>query len=234
MNQRISPVCGGESRERGGQLEVTTVREQRLEPPKGVFKPWRKTSEPEHDGTVLQAQREPLIDLLVLLAEQSASVGKSYYVEIGRANTATGIPHYMNSGYLPWAFLGLLAYTFVAPLMKVATSAIPSNVAVFISNLILVGAAGVVVLFTDGSVTPYLTHPKAPYAYAAGLALAVGIIAYYRALAVGPVSVVTPIFGMFLVTSSLIGITVLGESLTIRKAAGIGFAILAVYLTAIE
>lgn len=140
----------------------------------------------------------------------------------------------MNSEYLSWAFLGLLAYTFVAPLMKMATSDIPSNVAVFISNVILVGAAAVVVLFTNESVTPYLTHPKALYAYAAGLALAVGIIAYYRALAVGPVSIVTPIFGMFLVTSSLIGIAVLGESFTIRKAAGIGFAVLAVYLTAVE
>ena len=136
--------------------------------------------------------------------------------------------------YLPWALLGLLAYTFVAPLMKVATSEIPSNVAVFISNVILVGAAAAVVLFTNESVTPYLTHPKAPYAYAAGLALAVGIIAYYRALAVGPVSIVTPIFGMFLVTSSLIGVAVLGESLTIRKIAGLGFAVLAVYLTAVE
>lgn len=134
--------------------------------------------------------------------------------------------------YLLWALLGLAAYTLVAPLMKVATGAIPSNIAVFISNIILVAAAAVVVFVTDESVTAYLTHPKAPYAYAAGLALAVGILAYYRALAVGPVSVVTPIFGMFLVTSSLIGIVALGESLSTRKVVGVGFAVLAVYLTA--
>jgi transporter family protein len=133
--------------------------------------------------------------------------------------------------YLPWALLGLAAYTLVAPLMKVATSAIPSNVAVFISNIILVAAAAVVVVVGDESVAPYLTHPKAPYAYAAGLALAVGILAYYRGLAVGPVSVVTPVFGMFIVTSSLIGVVALGESLSVRKAAGVGFAVLAVYLT---
>jgi transporter family protein len=134
--------------------------------------------------------------------------------------------------YLPWALLGLAAYTLVAPLMKVATSAMPSNIAVFISNIILVVAAAVVVFVTDGSVTAYLTHPKAPYAYAAGLALAVGILAYYRALALGPVSVVTPVFGMFIVTSSLIGVVALGESLSVRNVLGIGFAVLAVYLTA--
>jgi transporter family protein len=136
--------------------------------------------------------------------------------------------------YLPWALLGLVAYTLVAPLMKVATSEIPSNVAVLISNSMLIVAAVAVVLYTNESVTPYLTHPKAPYAYAAGLALAVGILAYYRALALGPVSVVTPVFGMFIVTSSLIGVAFLDESLTITKVAGIGFAILAVYLTAVE
>ena len=72
--------------------------------------------------------------------------------------------------YLAWALLGLVAYTLVAPLMKVATNAIPSNVAVLISNTILIVAAAAIVLYTDESVTAYLTHPKAPYAYAGGLA----------------------------------------------------------------
>jgi transporter family protein len=48
------------------------------------------------------------------------------------------------------------------------------------------------------------------------------------------VSIVVPIFGLFLVTSSLVGVVALDESLTTRKAAGIGFAMLAVYLTSVE
>jgi transporter family protein len=136
--------------------------------------------------------------------------------------------------YLPWAVLGLAAYTLVAPLMKVATSELPSSVAVLISNTVLVVAAVAVVVLSNESVVGYLTHPKAPYAYAGGLALAVGILAYYRALSLGPVSVVTPVFGMFIVTSSLIGIVVLDESLTARKVAGIALAVLAVYLTSVE
>ncbi|MGM0397924.1 MAG: EamA family transporter [Halobacteriota archaeon] len=134
--------------------------------------------------------------------------------------------------YLRWSLLALLAYSLVAPLMKVATEEIPTNVAVMISNTMLVVAAAVLVLLTNDSTIEYLSHPRAPYLYAAGIALAVGILAYYKALSLGPVSVVTPIFGMFLVLSSLVGFVVLGESVTARKGLGIVFAVIAVYLTA--
>ena len=43
------------------------------------------------------------------------------------------------------------------------------------------------------------------------------------------VSVVTPIFAMFLVFSSAIGVLVLGKEFTTRKVPGICFAMLAVY-----
>lgn len=134
--------------------------------------------------------------------------------------------------YLLWTLLGLLAYTLVPPLMKVATSEIPPTVALLISNTILVVVTVAVVLVSDQSVAEHLTASKAIYAYGAGLALAVGILAYYTGLSMGPVSVVTPIFGMFLVTSSILGIAFLGETLTARKALGFAFAVAAVYLTA--
>ncbi len=136
--------------------------------------------------------------------------------------------------YLPWAILALLAYTFVAPLMSLATAEVPSNVAVLISNSVLVIATVAVVAVSREPVFEYLTHPDIPYALAAGICLSVGILAYYRALAMGPVSTVVPIFGMFIVTSSIIGIAALDEPLTARKAAGIVLAVVAVYLTAVE
>lgn len=139
--------------------------------------------------------------------------------------------------YLPWALLALVAYTLVPVLMRVATTgseAIPSDVATVISNTILVVAALVVVAGTGQRVTPHLGSSKLPFALAAGVFLAIGIIAYYRALALGPVSVVTPVFGLFLITSSVLGIAVLGESLTARKLAGISLAVVAVYLVTVE
>ena len=136
--------------------------------------------------------------------------------------------------YLPWALLALASYTLVAPLVKLATAEIPSDVALLVANGMLVVGAAVVVVASDTAVVPYLTDSHAVYAYAAGICLTIGILAYYRALASGPVSVVVPIFGLFIVTSSIIGIAVLEEPLTARKVAGIGCAVLAVYLTAVK
>ncbi|SNR51487.1 EamA family transporter [Halorubrum vacuolatum] len=137
------------------------------------------------------------------------------------------------ASYLPYALLSMGAYALVSPLMRVATTgpdAIPSDVAVIITNLILVGLAASIVVYTGQEVTGTLGSSKLPHVIAAGIFLGIGIIALYRALALGPVSVVTPIFAMFLVFSSVIGIVLLGESFTARKGIGIVFAVIAVYL----
>ncbi len=139
----------------------------------------------------------------------------------------------MTGSYLPYALLAMGAYALVSPLMRVATTgpdAVPSDVAVVISNVLLVAMATGVVLYTGQGFSGALSSPKLRHVLAAGVFLGIGILALYRSLALGPVSVVTPIFAMFLVFSSLIGIVVLGESFTLRKGLGIVFAVLAVYL----
>ncbi|MFB6161181.1 MAG: EamA family transporter [Haloferacaceae archaeon] len=135
--------------------------------------------------------------------------------------------------YLPWSVLALVTYSAVAPLMRVATTGearIPSDVAALVSNGILVAGTVVVVYASGDRVAPYLGHAKIPYVLAAGAFLTVGILAYYRALALGPVSTVTPVFGMFLVGSSAVGFLFLDEPFTARKALGILLAVAAVYL----
>jgi transporter family protein len=140
-------------------------------------------------------------------------------------------------GYLRWALLALFSYSAVAPLVRVATTGdpkIPSFVAALVTNVILIVITVGVVLYEGQPVLSTLGNPRAPYLYVAGVFLAVGILAYYRALSLGPVSVVVPIFGTFLVISSVVGVVVLEESLTLRRAAGIGCAALAVYLVSTE
>ncbi|GAB6878809.1 hypothetical protein JCM17823_10830 [Halorubrum gandharaense] len=139
----------------------------------------------------------------------------------------------METTYLPYALLAMGAYALVSPLMRVATTgpnAVPSDVAVVISNTLLVVMSIGVILYTGQGFTTHLGSPKMVHVLAAGVFLGIGILALYRALALGPVSVVTPIFAMFLVFSSVIGFLVLGEEFTLRKALGIVFAALAVYL----
>jgi transporter family protein len=136
--------------------------------------------------------------------------------------------------YLWYALLALLAYTLVAPLTKLATQELPADTVAFVTNGILVLTALGVIIATDKPLGSALTHEHAPYMYAAGGCLAVGILAYYRALSAGPVSVVVPIFGLFLVASSVVGIVFLEEALTLRKATGIVLAVVAVFLTTFE
>ena len=136
--------------------------------------------------------------------------------------------------YVVWAIVALLSYTLVAPLVSAATPAVPSDVALVFANGILIVVALGVIAVTDQAVLPYLTHEKAPLVYAAGLFLAVGILAYYRALALGPVSVVVPVFGLFLVTSAAAGVVLLDEPLTTRKVLGVALAVIAIYLVAGE
>lgn len=134
--------------------------------------------------------------------------------------------------YLLWTLIALAAYSFVAPLVNLAARSIPSNVVALVSNGVLAVVVLVFVLLTEDAVLPHLTAPESIYMYAAGVCLSVGILGYYRALSLGPVSVVVPIFGLFVVTSSLLGVVWLEESLTARKLAGIGFAVVAIVLTA--
>lgn len=132
--------------------------------------------------------------------------------------------------YLSLSLVAFIAYSLVAPMMKVAMESVPSTVAVFISNFVLLVLVGGVLVYRDMSIRPYLHHPKTPYIAGWGITLAVGLLAYYRALELGPVSVVVPIYGLFIALSSVIGIVFLEESLTVRKTAGIGFAVLAIVL----
>ena len=136
--------------------------------------------------------------------------------------------------YIWYALVALAAYALVAPLTKLATQELPADTVAMVTNGILVVAAFALVVAADRPILSALTHDHAPYMYAAGVCLAVGIIAYYRALAAGPVSVVVPIFGLFLVASSVIGILFLDEALTVRKATGIVLAVVAVFLTTFE
>lgn len=139
--------------------------------------------------------------------------------------------------YLVWSVVALGAYSLVAPLMRLATAgegAIPSTVAAFVSNTVLVVATLGVIAATNQDVVDHLGDPRMRYVLAAGLCLSVGIIAYYRALSVGRVSVVAPVFAMFFVVSSAVGVVVLDEPVTARKLLGVGFAVVAVILVAGE
>jgi transporter family protein len=133
--------------------------------------------------------------------------------------------------YLGWALIALVGYSIFTPLAALAMNNAPSSVVATVANGILLLSAVSLTLYENESVTTYFTGRTALYMVGAGVFLAVGILAYYRALAAGPVSVVTPVYGMFLVGSTVLSVLFLDDSLTLQKGAGIALAVVAVYLT---
>jgi transporter family protein len=70
------------------------------------------------------------------------------------------------------------------------------------------------------------------YSIPVGLISLVAIIAFYKALKIGPSSVVLPLTNMYVILPVLFGFIVLKEPITMIRVLGIIFAILAaVFLT---
>jgi transporter family protein len=136
--------------------------------------------------------------------------------------------------YLVWAVLALVGYTVVPPLMNLATREIPSDVATFGVASMLAMTALSLSLIGREPIVDQLSSESGIYVFVAGVFLTISILAFFRALSMGPVSIVVPIFGLFLVTSSLIGVFFLGEELTRYKIIGIALAILAIGFLSLE
>jgi transporter family protein len=133
--------------------------------------------------------------------------------------------------YIVFAVIALVTDSFVAPLSKLAAQDIPIMIVALGSNVVITVVNLAVVLYLDEGIASSLSSPGVVYVIGTGVFLTVGVRTYFHALSTGPVSVVAPIFGMFLVGSAVIGMVALGETVTIRKVAGLGLAALAVYLT---
>jgi transporter family protein len=72
------------------------------------------------------------------------------------------------------------------------------------------------------------------WAIAGGIALTVAVSSLFHALSLGPANVVVPIYGMFIIGGSLLGVLFLGEPMTWNKivkqvAPGIGVVLISIW-----
>ncbi len=139
--------------------------------------------------------------------------------------------------HISWAVLGMAGYSLVTMLVKLATrSGHFSSFLVLAVATSIVAVTAVTMALARGDIQALsagdLLSADAGYATLTGIALAVAVASLFRALSLGPASIVVPIYGMFIVGGALLGILFLGEALTLRKALGIGFAIVSVVLIA--
>lgn len=133
--------------------------------------------------------------------------------------------------YLFWVILALIAYSVIGPIVKVIETDVPTETDVAITTAVML-VVTVITAFVVNPVSPD-SFSLTAYAYAisGGIFLTVGVITFFRALREGPVSIVVPIYGLFIVMSSLIGIVFFNERYTTQKIIGIVLAIVAIYLT---
>ena len=133
--------------------------------------------------------------------------------------------------YLTLTVLALACYSLVAPLVKLATQqGAPPQVAVVVTNTILV-ATSLFVSWSRGMPMHLSFSSKSlGLLLIAGVLLGLSVTAYYLALSRGPISVVVPIFGLFIVSSSIAGVVIFGETLTPSRLLGILCALAAIYL----
>lgn len=139
--------------------------------------------------------------------------------------------------HITWALIGMVGYSFTTLLVKFATRSGQ------FSSFLVLAIACVITFTTAVSITVLrgdlqqvsakdFAGSSAGYAYATGIALTVAVMSLFRALSLGPASIVVPIYGMFIVGGAVLGILFLHEPLTARKVVGIGLAVISIFLLA--
>jgi transporter family protein len=133
--------------------------------------------------------------------------------------------------YITWALASMLTYGVMAIFLKTALQTIRPEAAVVVTNGML-ALAGVVWAASRGIFIPSQLGWTLPTLalVVAGLLLSFSIITYYKALSLGPLSVVLPIFAMQFAVAAALGMVFLDEPVRVTKLLGLLFAGAAILL----
>jgi transporter family protein len=113
--------------------------------------------------------------------------------------------------HITWALIGMVGYSLTTLLVKFATRTgqFSSFLVLAVACVItLVSALCIVIIRGDlqhVSVKDFVS-PSAWFTYATGIALTVAVMSLFRALSLGPASIVVPVYGMFIVGGAILGI----------------------------
>jgi transporter family protein len=132
------------------------------------------------------------------------------------------------ANWLGFSLMALTLWGVWGVLSKVATQHLPSQAVYLLAitgHLVVVGYLAA----QKGLAIPW--HPGGVAAgLAAGVAMAFGLLFFFRALALGAASVVVPVTALYPLVTVVLSRVVLQESLTPRHLAGVALALLAVWL----
>ncbi len=134
-------------------------------------------------------------------------------------------------GYLPWALFAMVTYGLTAVLLKLAFRGISPALGLVVANVAVVAVGlGWMAIVGSGAARGLGANAATGWLALASVVLAASILSYYKALSLGPASVVVPIFALSLTIAVVLGLVVLGEPIRPVRVAGIGFAVLAIVL----
>jgi transporter family protein len=140
----------------------------------------------------------------------------------------------MIQSYIFWALLGMAGYSFMTLFVKLAErSGQASTYMVLAVSTTIVAIFAIAVVAMRGELKALifeLERPPLLWAIAGGIALTIAVSSLFHALSLGPANVVVPIYGMFIVGGSLLGVLFLEEPMAWHKIAGLIAAIIGVVL----
>ena len=140
----------------------------------------------------------------------------------------------MAQSYVLWALLGMAGYSLMTLFVKLAERSSPvSTYMVLAVSTTIVAIFAIAIVAMRGELRTLifeLERPPLLWAIAGGLALTVAVSSLFHALSLGPANVVVPIYGMFIVGGSLLGVIFLGEAFTWNKIVGLAAAVAGVVL----
>jgi len=121
-----------------------------------------------------------------------------------------------------WALLSAFFAALTAILAKVGVTGVPPDVATFVRTVVILALTGAI-LFATGQATGLATIPgrSAGFLVASGLATGASWLCYFRALALGDAARVAPLDKLSVVLVAILGVILLGESLTLPNWIGV-------------
>ena len=131
--------------------------------------------------------------------------------------------------YLPLVLISMLSLGAYYSLVKLLSVHVSSLVIILIGTMVSVPVIYTYLLFTQTSILPK-RKIYTFYALIISIPMVIGLIAYYSAIARGPVSVVTPIFGLNAMVTAFLGIFVLREKVSVMRVLGLILAVAAIVL----
>ena len=128
----------------------------------------------------------------------------------------------MTSSWLFWALLAAAFAALTAIFGKLGVEQVNADFATLLRTLVVVVVLAVIVLAT-GQAQPLASIAGRSYLFLllSGVATGLSWLCYYRALKLGPASLVAPVDKLSVVLVAIFGVALLGERLDLRQWCGI-------------